>query len=515
MAGEGGFWCDISRGAGQGNHHNPNGSTNQFPSPSPFLSGGVASGCLGVWVSGCLKHASEARHVSTTKEKKTTNPDLGVDRALLGLGHGSHKAGSTPQNPSFPAIGQRALPIRPRIKKKHLWTQRQRNSPPSTSRRQCCEYCTSIGWRRRCGSMVSVVHPGQPKQGKKKKKKKKKEKEKEKGHNGSHGHIIGRSTCRFRCLLLSAVRCPLPAVRVRSHCGGSGTADLPYGCDLMLAGSTPLDCAAVSIRSVLGLVAEHQRAGPYKVASRPSATLPEIVLPRPARLARLALCAKASHSQQVDNGSPIKYCFMRNRRPRKIRIEHLCVATAWLLSETGSGDPDSCCFNKTTHCDVTVTAWNRRRDEWQLHHINLENPVPENIRPALQQMTWGLKGLRKTLHVASARCNLMRTNNPDHLFFPSDHGKVNRQTIEPPDAWQAFSTNGETMKDKKPKPQPVSHPPSYPQAKRFPASRHRPPAGLVCRQDLSSCAYIEKAILVLLALRFQREGRAHPGCHLI
>src|SRR5687767_8575681 len=45
---------------------------------------------------------------------------------------------------------------------------------------------------------------------------------------------------------MSAARCPCP-----SHCGGSGTADLPDGCDLMLAGSTPLDCAAVSIRSVL------------------------------------------------------------------------------------------------------------------------------------------------------------------------------------------------------------------------------------------------------------------------
>jgi hypothetical protein len=62
-------------------------------------------------------------------------------------------------------------------------------------------------------------------------------------------------------------------------------------------------------------------------------------------------------------------------------------------------------------------------------------------------------------------CNLLRTNNPDHLLFPSDHGKVNRKTIAPPDAWQALSKNGETMKILKP--QPVSHPPSYPQAKRY------------------------------------------------
>lgn len=62
-------------------------------------------------------------------------------------------------------------------------------------------------------------------------------------------------------------------------------------------------------------------------------------------------------------------------------------------------------------------------------------------------------------------CNLLRTNNPDHLLFPSDHGKVNRQTIAPLTLGKRYRRTERPSKILKP--QPVSHPPSYPQAKRF------------------------------------------------
>lgn len=175
------------------------------------------------------------------------------------------------------------------------------------------------------------------------------------------------------CCPLTTDRCPLSAVRSPRPVSTAAArepalnADLPGGCRLMLAGSDRLHlllvppqqsdpcwsefkarlrpgCDPAPTGRVLS--PKHERAGPCKVASRPSATLPEIVGSRPAWL---PLRAKASHhSQQVNNGSPIEYTQrVAAEDPAQISL----VVTSWPY-QTAPVDLNACCLNKTMHCDV-------------------------------------------------------------------------------------------------------------------------------------------------------------------
>jgi hypothetical protein len=87
----------------------------------------------------CLKHASEARHVSTTK-KALKNAE-GLIGTLPESGHGSHEVGPTTTKLPSPQSGSGPCRFGPASNTR--LTRHQRNSPLRTSRQQCCE---GEGW---------------------------------------------------------------------------------------------------------------------------------------------------------------------------------------------------------------------------------------------------------------------------------------------------------------------------------------------------------------------------------